>query len=213
MKRDIILAAFIAMFAFTTGSFAQSGHSGSIQFALGDGSVRFVSSSVSQLGGAGKVHYSDMSGGGSSLGIHDSPETNTIKIETVFPATYNGGVRVSAADIPASTESECMATTDFSAAVPMRRNAYVILLDYETSSIQFSFGIERAFGSGCKVVRLNGDFNNNGTVDAADYVLWRKSGPLANDSVQRTTTVKLIRRAASQPETYYHLTMKHVFIS
>lgn len=27
-----------------------------------------------------------------------------------------------------------------------------------------------------------GDYNNNGTVDAADYVLWRNGGPLANDS-------------------------------
>jgi hypothetical protein len=30
-------------------------------------------------------------------------------------------------------------------------------------------------------VQLPGDFNNNGTVDAADYVLWRNGGPLAND--------------------------------
>ena len=26
-----------------------------------------------------------------------------------------------------------------------------------------------------------GDYNNNGTVDAADYVLWRNGGPLQND--------------------------------
>jgi hypothetical protein len=28
---------------------------------------------------------------------------------------------------------------------------------------------------------LPGDYNNNGVVDAADYVLWRKGGPLANE--------------------------------
>jgi hypothetical protein len=28
---------------------------------------------------------------------------------------------------------------------------------------------------------VDGDYNNNGTVDAADYVLWRKGGPLANE--------------------------------
>jgi hypothetical protein len=28
---------------------------------------------------------------------------------------------------------------------------------------------------------LTGDFNNNGSVDAADYVLWRDGGPLQND--------------------------------
>jgi hypothetical protein len=29
---------------------------------------------------------------------------------------------------------------------------------------------------------LPGDFNSNGVVDAADYVLWRGGGPLANDT-------------------------------
>ena len=28
---------------------------------------------------------------------------------------------------------------------------------------------------------LAGDYNNNGIVDAADYVLWRNGGPLQND--------------------------------
>jgi hypothetical protein len=28
-----------------------------------------------------------------------------------------------------------------------------------------------------------GDYNNNGTVDAADYVLWRNNGPLQNEGV------------------------------
>ena len=31
------------------------------------------------------------------------------------------------------------------------------------------------------VVGVPGDFNNNGVVDAADYVLWRKGGPLQNE--------------------------------
>ena len=28
---------------------------------------------------------------------------------------------------------------------------------------------------------MTGDYNNNGIVDAADYVLWRNGGPLQND--------------------------------
>ena len=28
---------------------------------------------------------------------------------------------------------------------------------------------------------MPGDYNNNGMVDAADYVLWRNGGPLANE--------------------------------
>jgi hypothetical protein len=31
------------------------------------------------------------------------------------------------------------------------------------------------------VVGVPGDFNNNGVVDAGDYVLWRKGGPLQNE--------------------------------
>ena len=31
------------------------------------------------------------------------------------------------------------------------------------------------------VAGVQGDYNNNGMVDAADYVLWRKGGPLQND--------------------------------
>jgi hypothetical protein len=30
-------------------------------------------------------------------------------------------------------------------------------------------------------VAVPGDYNGNGTVDAADYVLWRKGGPLLNE--------------------------------
>ena len=33
---------------------------------------------------------------------------------------------------------------------------------------------------------LTGDYNGNGTVDAADYVLWRNGGPLQNDSTPAT---------------------------
>jgi hypothetical protein len=35
-------------------------------------------------------------------------------------------------------------------------------------------------------VGVTGDYNNNGTVDAADYVLWRNGGPLQNDTTPAT---------------------------
>jgi hypothetical protein len=35
--------------------------------------------------------------------------------------------------------------------------------------------------TGCSPAGVPGDYNNNGTVDAADYVLWRNNGPLLND--------------------------------
>ena len=35
---------------------------------------------------------------------------------------------------------------------------------------------------GTELAGVLGDYNDNGVVDAADYVLWRKGGPLANES-------------------------------
>jgi fibronectin-binding autotransporter adhesin len=48
---------------------------------------------------------------------------------------------------------------------------------------------ELLHGTGTLMVKtlgfgLTGDFNNNGVVDAADYVLWRNGGPLENDPTQ-----------------------------
>jgi hypothetical protein len=37
-------------------------------------------------------------------------------------------------------------------------------------------------------VGVLGDYNNNGTVDAADYVLWRNGGPLQNEGVTPSNT-------------------------
>jgi hypothetical protein len=38
-----------------------------------------------------------------------------------------------------------------------------------------------AISSAAAAPAIPGDYNQNGTVDAADYVLWRNGGPLAND--------------------------------
>jgi hypothetical protein len=50
-----------------------------------------------------------------------------------------------------------------------------------------TYHITYAGGNGNDVLLLGtpaglpGDYNNNGTVDAGDYVLWRKGGPLSNE--------------------------------
>jgi hypothetical protein len=52
-------------------------------------------------------------------------------------------------------------------------------------SERYDVGPDRRDGAlaiyGAVVVGVSGDYNNNGTVDAADYVLWRQGGPLTND--------------------------------
>jgi autotransporter-associated beta strand protein len=57
---------------------------------------------------------------------------------------------------------------------------------YGSSSSGATFQFDEYFaGSGIITLAppagVPGDYNNNGTVDASDYVVWRKGGPLAND--------------------------------
>ena len=40
-------------------------------------------------------------------------------------------------------------------------------------------------------VALAGDYNNNGSVDVGDYVIWRKGGPIANETVSIGTVDEL----------------------
>ncbi len=44
-----------------------------------------------------------------------------------------------------------------------------------------SHDLQFKYGAVSSVTPATGDFNNNGVVDAADYVLWRNGGPLQND--------------------------------
>ena len=134
MKRDIILAALIAAFVFTTATYGQSG--------------------------------------GVTISIADQPDTNRIQIDSVFPTTYNGGVRVSEARLPATTQLACMASTDFSSAVPMNPARYTVAYDTATNAYLFSFSVERATKTSCRIVR----FNNDGDVDGRDFLMWQRGG-------------------------------------
>ena len=68
-------------------------------------------------------------------------------------------------------------------------NALVKLIDVDNTSA-FTFVAQAAAGTLFRGVALapvstgtHGDYNNNGVVDAADYVLWRNGGPLQNDPI------------------------------
>jgi hypothetical protein len=58
------------------------------------------------------------------------------------------------------------------------------ILDLPTLAGGLTWNTSALYTSGVLSVApagIPGDYNNNGTVDAADYVLWRKGGPLANE--------------------------------
>ena len=69
-------------------------------------------------------------------------------------------------------------------------NGQRVLTTNGLGSFRVSYGPASAFGplaandiilDDYNPIILPGDYNNNGTVDAADYVLWRKGGPLQNE--------------------------------
>ena len=45
----------------------------------------------------------------------------------------------------------------------------------------FVWNLSNLYTTGVLSVGIAGDYNNNGTVDGADYVLWRNGGPLQNE--------------------------------
>ena len=70
--------------------------------------------------------------------------------------------------LSAASVSGPFATEDFSAAPLGSGLAWGVF--YTSTSVTLKV-----------VAGIPGDYNDNGTVDAADYVLWRKGGPLANE--------------------------------
>jgi hypothetical protein len=117
--------------------------------------------------------------GGMQIGMLDGSVKNLLQIETEFPlATDPGNVRVRIAKLPAATLEACMASTDFSAAVPMSTRDYVAVYDQATAVERFGFGVEREMKEGpnltdsnCHVVRFAGD----GDSDGRDFLIWQRS--------------------------------------
>jgi Tol biopolymer transport system component len=54
-------------------------------------------------------------------------------------------------------------------------------LDLPALTGSLAWNTSQLYTAGILSVGIPGDYNNNGAVDAADYVLWRKNGPLANE--------------------------------
>jgi hypothetical protein len=108
--------------------------------------------------------------GGVSVSLSDLPDTKTVRIDAVFPTSFNGGVRVSEARLPATTQAACLAISDFSSAVPMNRSRFSVGYDAATNSYHFSFSVERAAKTSCRIVR----FASDGDVDGRDFLLWQR---------------------------------------
>jgi hypothetical protein len=69
-------------------------------------------------------------------------------------------------------------------------NAYITsIFGQNNGDLQFTLGLVGGAQFNLNVnyvtgpAGVQGDYNNNGVVDAADYVLWRNGGPLQNEGV------------------------------
>ena len=54
------------------------------------------------------------------------------------------------------------------------------LLDLQPLAGGLAWNTSQLYTSGVLSVGIAGDYNGNGSVDTADYILWRNGGPLAN---------------------------------
>lgn len=115
------------------------------------------------------VHYKDSLNDFQSTGLFGTADWDDVKVVVNFTTdtwtvTLNG---VSSGDLTFRNDG------DYSTAASLLFNA--------------STGHETGYTDDFKVyigavpVGVSGDYNNNGVVDAADYVLWRNGGPLQNE--------------------------------
>ena len=160
LVRESISSGDLAMWQsnYGVGGFAESGFAkdGS-DSARGDGSVRPIRYSISlnawRSSTTLEVKYPGKDGDVIHASFPDSPDRNFVIFEAVLPAT---------------TEAGCLASMDFSSAVPADPNRASAIYDPQ-SELWHLKNSNTGSVPLCHVLLANGD----GTVDAADYAVWR----------------------------------------
>jgi len=113
---------------------------------------------------------------GVQTGTQMTVPPDTPSAEGLLGWTHFGfGVGNVGQDILQSMGSNGFGATGFVPPLPSNNYTFWIQqLNFEPTEYQFEFLLSGPAG-------VAGDYNNNGTVDAADYVLWRNGGPLQNE--------------------------------
>ncbi|HEX6125409.1 MAG TPA: hypothetical protein VFZ23_08540 [Pyrinomonadaceae bacterium] len=102
-------------------------------------------------------------------------------IEARFPESPGRNFVIFEAMLPASTEAECLATTDFSTAVPADPVRATIFYNPASGLWYLKNSNSTGLQPPCRAVLADG-----GRVDAADYVVWRSQ--LGSTATQPRTT-------------------------
>lgn len=160
LVRESISSNGLAMWQsnYGVGGFAESGfaNDGS-DSARGDGSVRPIGYSISLNAWASST----------TLEIK-YPGKDRDVIYARFPDASDRNFILFDAVLPTTTEAECLASTDFSNAVPADPNRASAIYDPQ-SALWHLKNSNTGSVPPCHVLLANGD----GTVDAADYAVWR----------------------------------------
>jgi hypothetical protein len=169
-----------------------SGGPAGTQIATGEAAVRLSASFTSYLtdNDIGNLHVEFRDAGGVSLG--------STKISAKAPIT-TWQQQSGAAFIPVGTTT--LRASVYGTSTSFGPDGYVDLVDVqvtqaqnelmylEVNTVNGTVKIKNQTGKTFHIDEYtivapggpSGDYNNNGTVDAADYVVWRNGGPLAND--------------------------------
>jgi T5SS/PEP-CTERM-associated repeat protein len=139
----------------------------------------------------------DQQAAGSTLAVDIGGSTPlNFDLVNVHGAALLGGnlqVTLSTSFIPTNTNTFHIleAIGDITTSFANVANGQRVLTTNGLGSFRVSYGPASAFGPFAAndiildqyvSIVLPGDYNNNGAVDAADYILWRNGGPLANET-------------------------------
>ena len=100
--------------------------------------------------------------------IDPRPANDLPIVEATFPGTPNRSLVIFEAVLPASSETACLASRDFSSAYPASPDRASVVYDATTNSYKIRWAVEPV-GS-CRVLLV---VDGDGQVDAGDYGIWR----------------------------------------
>jgi len=105
------------------------------------------------------------------VSVHDSTSPSGVPVGTVtFKVVVDPtSLQIFEAIIPAATEEECFARTDFPNPRLLGPDRATLDFNHATQTYTLKWVINKERGDGCRVLRIGQ------SVDAADYVIWRKS--------------------------------------
>jgi hypothetical protein len=149
-----------------------SGTSSPYDFWFKDASTVYIADDRAGAALGGGIEKWESSDGGTTWAIDYTIPTGATVGARGLIGTVVGGNTVLYATTAEGNANRLISVTDTGAS-----SAFTLLATAPTNTVYRGV----AFVTAASPAGVSGDYNNNGVVDMADYVLWRNGGPLQND--------------------------------